>query len=162
MNTRIITIVTALVLSAVSSAAWADSPDQRVDRGQYNRLINEVKRIDAEYAQIVNKGMEEARRGDGQASLETQAQIISLRNKRDRTMNRLMVIALRWGWEVPDFNAPVEGQAARVLTEKEQVFAAAGQILQNRFEKESQVIARSLVLPVISVSPRAQTEEPQS
>ena len=50
--------------------------------------------------------MQEARDNGGEASLETQARLLSLRDSRDRTMSRLIIVASRHAWDVPAFDEP--------------------------------------------------------
>ena len=144
-------IATAFLCICATSVLAADQ-DERTDRSVYNRLIRQVRQTDAESAQTVGKAMREAREStSGKASLETQSQILALRNRRDRLMNRLLVVALRWNWEVPDFNQPSDVKNGSAPTESEQIFEPAEQIITARFAMESRKIASRLVLPVITI-----------
>ena len=152
LNRSLKPLIAILFMCICTTTVLAADQDERIDRGVYSRLIRQVRQTDTESAQVVGSAMQEARESTaGKASLETQSQILALRNKRDRLMNRLLVVALRWGWEIPDFNQPSNVQNGSARTESEQVFEPADQIISARFAVESRKIASRLVLPVITI-----------
>ena len=120
------------------------------DRVQYEALIREIRKIDRRYDDAVNAAMSEARQAeDGQASLTGQADLLALRDRRDRLTNRLMLLSLRHGWQTPDFDAApadIEDDSAQG---KKQIFAASTAVLQERFEREAEHAARLVHLPVV-------------
>jgi hypothetical protein len=158
------TLITSLVMSVTlfaSPTLFADEPEQRGDRAIYQRLIREIREVDAQFASVVDKAMKQARQNNGDAELETQAELLALRDKRDRLMNRFTLIALRWGWEIPDFDDPTSGKAAPVTDPKDDVFDPARRIIKGRFKQEALRIARSLELPVIPLrAPEAKGRKP--
>ena len=152
LNRPLKPLIAVTLLCICTTSVLAADQDERIDRSVYNRLIRQVRQTDAESAQVVGKAMREARESTaGKASLETQSQILALRNRRDRLMNRLLVVSLRFGWEVPDFNQPSNVQNGSAPTESEQIFEPAEQIISARFAVESRKIASRLVLPVITI-----------
>ena len=152
-------LIAAAFLCICTTSVLAAGQDERIDRSVYNRLIQQVRQTDAESAQAVGKAMQEARESTaGKASLEIQSQILALRNRRDRLMNRLLIVALRWGWETPDFNQPSDVKNGSAPTESEQVFEPADQIITARFAVESRKIAARLVLPVVTIGTTAKEE----
>lgn len=164
MQFQYLHLLIIVLVSITMAPAQADTPEERIDRAQYNWLVTEIRRIDADFTVMVNGGLEEARENGGKADLTTQSKILALRDRRDRRMTRASIIALRWGWELPEFNAQSESRTSRPLSEKETMFAPAGHILQTRFSNEAKAIARRLVLPIISIPEKATvvTEEESS
>ena len=151
MNVNRMIIGLALLLCALPLTASAAGPQERADRGTYNRLLQEVKGIEADYSAALDRAMNEAREGDGQASLETQSRLIALRNERDRVMQRLWIVALRHGWKVPGIS-PSDDELADIPSEEEEVFKGAEFVIKARFADEARRIAGTVALPVISVS----------
>ena len=150
-NARRMVVALALLLVSIPVSARAAEPQERADKATYNRLVQEVKRIDADYSTTIEQAMKEAREDDGKASLETQSRIIALRNERDRVMTRLWMVALRHGWEVPDINAS-DKKLGEVPTEEEQVFKGAEFVIKARFAEEAARIAGAVALPIVSIS----------
>jgi len=140
-------MVAAAVLCTTPIAA-AQTETQHSDRTVYRQLIRELKRIDREYAQLLDAALDEARRG-GAPDLEREAELLSLRDKRDRTTDRLVLSALRHGWEVPDLS-PAEAGEARP-TGKAQVFEGSRAIIRAELTDEAEQIAAEVWLPVISM-----------
>lgn len=141
-----------VALFAASAAHAQNQHDERSDRTVYNRLVQQFRQVDAEYAQAESQALHEARGNKGEPSLESQARLISLRDRRDRITDRIAVIALRWGWEVPTPQQAAQDNPARPrLSARDEVFEPARYIIQARFEDESRRIAREVVLPVISL-----------
>lgn len=155
-------IALAAIVVGVSAPAGAsvaaDSDDERSDRRVFERLGRELRQVEVNYLKVEDRAMAEARASeDGKASLETRSELIALRNQRDRLLNRMTLLALRWGWDapMPDFERPVETEPAeRERTEWEAIFEPADRILRSRFEAESREIARRIRLPVITIPDR--------
>jgi len=155
MNVNRLIIGLALFLFALPLTAGAAGPQERADKATYNRLLQEVKRIETDYSALLDRAMSEARQGDGVASLETQSRLIALRNERDRVMQRLWIVALRHGWEVPSIS-PSDNELADIPSEEEEVFRGAEFLIKARFSEEARRIACAVILPVISVSDGAE------
>jgi len=151
------TLVTMLAVAALlaGSVAFAgDQRDERVekvrDKATYDQLVGQVRQVEAQYNQVVTQAMKEARESNGSASLETQSNLIALREKRDRLLNRLLLVSLRWGWDMPDMNAPAAADVP-VRTQTDQVFESAERVIKALFSSEAKRIAMAVKLPVTSV-----------
>ncbi len=149
-HTTLASIILAVV-ALTSASASAQGSGERADRVTFNRLIQQIQRTDVDYAKAMQVGMEEARQADGSPSATTQADLLSLRDQRDRLMNRLVLISVRHGWDIPDFNTPAVQQHMTIVTEKDRIFAPAQDAIKSRFKQEAIEIASKLTLPVISV-----------
>ena len=159
---RTATFLMAVLVTMIGlpSVCMAKSPAEAKDRTKYEQLIRQIERVDAMYQQAVEKATQQAREDGGDADLETKNQILRFQSKRDRLMDRVLLIALRWGWDVPDFNAgSTQSRSKPVLTDKELVFNSADQVIKAKLSKESRRIARNLTLPVLSVSKNAETQK---
>ena len=154
-NRIVMTLLAVLFSSGLAFAA--DERDERVekarDKAAYDQLVGQVRQVEGEYKQLLSLGMKEARESNGSASLATQSKIIAAREKRDRLLNRLLVVSLRWGWDMPDFNATdsTGGAVATVRTQADQVFEPAASVIKANFAKEAVRIAETVKLPVISL-----------
>jgi hypothetical protein len=145
--------VAAFVIS-VAAAAQDPASDHPADHMLFKQLEAKVRDIDREYEQVVNAAMNQARARNGRSDLELQAQMLSLREARDRTMSRLVLVASRHGWEVPEFDAEAEAAAKDLepqVPAADIVFAPAARLVQERFAAEALRIARTMRLPVISL-----------
>ena len=152
MTRKVLILAVVLVAGLCGGRAVLaeDRPGTGMDRATYNRLTDQVREVDQEFAQAMQDAMREAREGDGKASLETQSRLLGLREKRDRLMTRLTLVALRHGWKLPDQNPdgtvkPGQGSST------DKFFEPAADLIRNRFASESQRIAASVNLPVISL-----------
>lgn len=151
MRYTTLAIIIMAAISLTSAPASAQGSGERADRVTFNRLIQQIQRVDANYAKAMQTGMEEARLSDGSASAATQSDLLSLRDQRDRLMNRLVLISVRHGWDIPDVNTPTVQKHVAVVTEKDRIFAPARDAIKSRFKQEAIEIASKLTLPVISV-----------
>ena len=146
----ILAVVLAAGLCGGRAALAEDRPGTGMDRATYNRLTDQVRDVDQEFAQAMQDAMREAREGDGKASLETQSRVLGLREKRDRLMTRITLVALRHGWKLPDQNPdgtvkPGQGSST------DKFFEPASDMIRNRFAAESKRIAAAVSLPVVSI-----------
>ena len=155
MQTRGFIVVALVALMTLAGAANAQgTTNEKADRATYNELKSKLRQIDRDYAKMLGTAMREAKSGAGEADLETQAKLISLRRSRDRLMNRLVLVASRHGWEVPDFEAPVEpkDREADIKSMRDKVFAPAADLVRARFVKEAKLIVADIDLPVVSLT----------
>ncbi len=83
--------------------AQTDNDGDKKDRQVYNRLISEIRAAHVKLASAYKRGVEEARENNGQATTKTRAEIVGLRDEIDRKSVRLMLVADRHGWDVPQF-----------------------------------------------------------
>lgn len=153
MKTKIIVASMIGFLMLGSSGAPADSNansnDVKADRIRYQKLLREIKSVDAEYSRVLQQAVSETKK-DGKASLETKSRLLALSDKRDRIVNRLTLLSLRHGWEVPLTNRS-DVNASQVLDEKQRVFEPADEMVKQKFAEEARRIASSITLPIISI-----------
>jgi hypothetical protein len=121
------------------------------DRVQYRTLFRQIRDLDREYERAVESAMGEARDSEtGEASLASQADLLALRDKRDRLMNRLMLLSLRHGWEMPDFNTGERGEEGGAHDDEvREIFSASSNVLRARFAEEARAAARLVELPIV-------------
>ena len=150
-HTATLAIIIMAAIALTSAPAFAQGSGERSDRVTFNRLLQQIQRVDADYADAMEVGMDEARQSDGTPGAATQADLLSLRDQRDRLMNRLVLISVRHGWDIPDINTPTTHKRVAVVTEKDRIFASARDAIKSRFKQEAIEIASKLTLPVISV-----------
>ncbi len=143
----------SVLFLAEPAGGQGDTRRREADLVTYNRLLQEYKQVDRDYAQAVDKAMIQARRSGGQAHLETMAAILSFRDRRDRLTARLIVLSLRHGWDLPASTPGGTVRPASVPTGREQVFRPAERIIKSRFADEALRVARAIKLPVIRVAP---------
>ncbi len=86
---------------------------EQADRALLYRLIRQVRRIDRDSEELMLQAMAEARNNGGSAEPETKARILSLRDERDRLFSRLLILSMRHGWEIPDFDKPTVSRSSR-------------------------------------------------
>ena len=156
MLSSITSLGAGLLLAAVVTASSPQSGTTQVRRQAdlvtYNRLLTQVKQIDGDYTQTLNRAMRQARANGGQSDLSTLANLLALRDNRDRVMARLTMLGLRHGWDLPDSQSAFSTEAIQVPTASAQVFEPAEQIIKARFADEAEQIAAAIKLPVITES----------
>lgn len=157
MKLKRIILIMLMAALVSTSICFADSSDTRADRSRYDGLLREIRKIDAEYSKVIKKAMEEAKENDnGSASLETKSRLLALRDKRDRIINRLTILSLRNGWEMPDTSTPEATE--KIPDEKERVFEPAEQIIKNTFSKEACRIVKTINLPLVPLQSQQQSD----
>lgn len=145
-------LVTSITLLCTAPLARAQFASERSDRATFNRLVEQVRRLDADYAKALNQAAEEAREGDGSASGDAQARLLTLRDQRDRVMDRLLLLSVRHGWDIPEPNSTGDAGAEPVMTEKDRIFEGASAAVRGRLAQEAAAIARTVRLPVVPLS----------
>ncbi len=123
---------------------------ETADKAQLYRLIRQVRRIDRDTDELMNKAMSEARSNDGSADAVTKAQLLSLRDERDRLFSRMLILSMRHGWAIPDINKPTVSTSSRKEAEHS-VFGAIDTLVNRRFAAEAKRIAATLPMPVVSL-----------
>jgi hypothetical protein len=119
------------------------------DRVRCRALVREIRELDEEHERTVSGAMDRARGADdGRASLADQADLLALRDRRDRLMNRLTLLTLRHGWDMPDLDAQDAAPDADGAGGTHEVFAAGAAVLRARFAAEAARAARLVELPV--------------
>ncbi len=124
---------------------------EQADRALLYRLIRQVRRIDRDSEELMLQAMAEARNNGGSAEPETKARILSLRDQRDRLFSRLLILSMRHGWEIPDFDKPTVSRSSRQEAQHS-VFGAVDSMVNKRFAADARRIAATLSLPVVSLA----------
>lgn len=154
-----LTLAALLLLAAPARAQ--DEGSKQADLVTYNQLMHQVRQLDRDYSRVMSKAMEVARSNNGKADQVTMAELLSLRDKRDRIMSRLTVLSLRYGWELPS-SAPGSSSEATSSAlpraiQQQPVFRPAEQLIQARFADEAGRIARRIRLPIVQPPGEAAT-----
>jgi len=76
---------------------------------------------------------------------------------RDRTINRLTILSLRHGWEMPDTSTPEATE--QIPDERQRVFEPAEQIIKDTFSKEASRIAKTVALPLVPLESQQQNDK---
>ena len=148
------TIIAAAVLAGLTGAAGADDAVQTAqkDRAVYNQLVKGLRADHQQLGRAYQTAVEQARAKDGEVTTKLRAEILTLRERIDRNSVRLMLVASRHGWKVPEF--PTEpGAAAKLppaLSPRQQLLPPdplIGEVLA----REARTLAGRVVLPVISI-----------
>jgi hypothetical protein len=143
-------ITTAVLLVASSVQAMTDTRDSITDKTKYRSLIREIKLVETDYAKAQNLAVNEVKR-DGGASLETKSRLQNFEGRRNRIMDRLLMLSLRYGWDIPDRNMPIDKSVSESMGERDRIFASADEIIKKKFVNEAREIASRLKLPLISI-----------
>lgn len=141
------TVVLAVMLLTCSQNGFAATDERRSDQVVYRQLARDIQRIDRQYAKVLETAKAEAR-NSGKQNLELEAELLGLRDRRDRSMDRLMLLALRHGWEIPDFTPDASPSRA---SGKEAIFAGSRTIIREEMKREADEIASELWLGVITL-----------
>ncbi len=146
------TVVLSLMIAGwAGTTAHAEDDMRHKDRGTFNRLASQIRSARGKLATAQAKALAHAHRNNGEVPDPLKAEIVSLQDEIDRKKNRIELVALRHGWEIPDFDAESVVTAARTpgLSRKE-VFSAADRLINDALRGEAYEIAAGLTLPVIS------------
>ena len=151
-------ILGAAVFDARALAQEAAPPpppsSEQADRALLYRLTRQVRRIDRETETLMKQAMAEARRTEGRANPETKARLLSLRDQRDRLFSRMLILSMRYGWEIPDFDKPTARDSSRRRAQ-DSVFGSIDRLVRRRFAADAKRIAGRLRLPVVSLGSRS-------
>ncbi len=141
------------VLAAAPARAAQNESGRQTDLVNYNQLMHQVRQLDRDYSRVMAKAMDVARANNGKADQVSMAELLSIRDKRDRLMTQLTMVALRHGWELPS-TAPGSSEAevsgAPRPPQQQAVFRPAEKLIQARFADEAGRIARRLRLPIVA------------
>jgi len=153
-----IALFVMITVSTVSAAGAAETDAaERNDRVAFEKIVAGMQATDAEYARVLQAAMVQARAGNGEAPLDLQNQLITLRDARDRQWTRAAAIGLRHGWGMPGVNdsTTANQEAGQQVTpakkDKASVFEGARILIKNSFEAEAAAIARIVKLPPVAV-----------
>ena len=122
------------------------------DREVYDRLVREIRRDRALLSQAYALGVDEARKGGGQPPAARRAEIIALRERIDRNGVRLMLVAGRHGWPVPELSAEtvVKGTAPDEVDARARL-VPPDRVIADVLSADARKLAASLRLPVITL-----------
>ena len=123
---------------------------EKADKALLNRLIRQVRRIDRDTEELMEKAMHEARNNGGSADPTTKAHLLSLRDERDRLFSRMLILSMRHGWAIPDIDKPTASKSSRKEAEHS-VFGAIDTLVNRRFAAEARRIVATLPMPVVSL-----------
>lgn len=123
---------------------------EQADKAMLYRLTRQVRRVDRDTEKLMDQAMAEAKENGGTASQQTKAKLLSLRDERDRALARLLILSMRYGWEIPAFDEPSVTTSSRQEAETS-VFGAIDVLVQRRFAGEARRIAGTARLPVVSL-----------
>lgn len=175
MNTRTSQLVTILACTLLAAAAaqaqdvgqgQTFAPDdqaemvgpppppptaEQADKALLYRLTRQLRRIDRDTEEMMNKAMAEARDNDGSANPQTKARLLSLRDERDRVFSRMLILSMRHGWEIPDLDAPSVTTSSRQEAQ-DSVFGAIDVLVRRQFAAEARKIALQVQMPIVSLA----------
>lgn len=123
------------------------------DREVYDRLVREIGRDRAALSQAYARGVAEARKGGGQPPTARRAEIIALRERIDRNGVRLMLVAGRHGWPVPELSAETvtRGPAEPEVDPRDQL-VPPDPVIAQVLSAGARKLAAGLRLPVITLA----------
>ncbi len=151
-RTSLLTSCIALAACLIAgSTAHGQNDAARSDRTLFNRLVGDARAISAEYIATEDRGVRQARDGDGTADPETTAAILSLRDQQRRLTDRLTILSLRHGWAIPSLDAPASAPSQVAESEKQRIFGPAQAAIRARLRVEAITIASRLVLPITPI-----------
>jgi len=141
-------------VTGVSLAQPTGPAQSEVDaaRADFESMRREILRIDSNISKQTAKALNEARTGGGQADPETVAQLLSMRDQRDRVFNRMLVLSTRYGFEMPNMSpeSRAEENTRRPPTNPFEPLQAQ---LRSQIRAEAILLATSVRMPVISLDP---------
>ena len=155
MKTLCTTMAAVLLAGAWATAAAAEpeGPAEQ-DWTVYNKLIGELRGDHARLAGAYKTAVIQARENRGEASTEIRAEILALRERIDRKSVRLMLVAGRHDWPVPEFSTDGfnadKGPAAP--TAREQLLPS-DPVIAGVLADQARRLAARVRLPLISVGP---------
>ena len=154
-------VVCGSVAVAAGPEAVAVSPGETVgpaeavqkDREVYDRLVREIRDDRAALSRAYGRGVAEARKNGGQPPTARRAEIIALRERIDRNGVRLMLVAGRHGWPVPELSSAtvVEGKAEPEVDPRDQL-VPPDPVIADVLSADARKVAAGIRLPVISLA----------
>ena len=123
---------------------------EQADRALLYRLVRQVRRVDRDTEETMDRAMAEAAQNNGLANPQTKARLLSLRDERDRLFARMLILSMRHGWKIPDLDRPTVAGSSREEAEQS-VFGAVDKLVQRRFAMDARRVARMVHLPVVSL-----------
>jgi len=166
MHTVLRTSVVLAVLGAFGAAAaaaepMAVSPGEAAesanavekDREVYDGLMRAIRDDRAALSRAYGRGVAEARARGGQPPTATRAEILALRERIDRNGVRLMLVAGRHGWAVPDLSsATVVDAKAEPEPDPRAQLVPPDPVIAEVLSADARKVAAGIRLPVISLA----------
>ena len=152
------TIIAAMVLAGLAGgAAGADEADQTAqaaqkDRAVYNQLVKELRGDHEQLSRAYKTAVDQARAANGEVATKLRVEILTLRERIDRNSVRMMLVASRHGWEVPEFptDPTVAAKLPPALSPRQQLLPP-DPLIDAVLASEARMLAGKIVLPVISI-----------
>ena len=159
-----IAVLSASVVASAAEPASAVSPGETAaapqalekDRVVYERLLKAIRDDRAALSKAYARGVAEARKGGGQPPTARRAEILAIRERIDRNGVRLMLVAGRYGWHVPDMSAAtvVDGKAAPEVAARDQL-VPPDPVIAEVLSADARKLAGAIRMPVISLAKKS-------
>lgn len=130
-----------------TSVAMAEEKGNARDKAVFERLIGQRNEIYQKYMQALDEGKKQMKK-DGEASLDVQNNILKLRSEKDRIESRLLTVALRHGWDIPELPDDKVGNVKGNSRELEKVFGVAKTLIRGELQKDTARLVANVNLPV--------------
>jgi len=129
----------------------ADALD--TDRAVYDRLLREINNDRNALSRAYAAGVTEARANGGQPPAKRRAEILALRERIDRNGVRLMLVAGRHNWPVPEMSdvKPAEGEAAKIRSARDEL-VPPDSVISEVLSADARRLAEGLRLPTITLA----------
>ena len=148
----ILGVIGTFALSCLAICAEADDNLARKDKRTFRKLLSERNTAYQRYFAALKEAKDQVKKDD-QVDFGTQNAILRLRQEKDSIETRLLTIALRYGWEIPDFSTDNKEEKERNNTkELERIFGPAKSLINAEFKKEAEDFATYLTLPTQKVN----------
>jgi len=143
--------VAAVAFTATGAIAQQAPDEQTSDRAVYNQLVREARRAHGRYVAACRQVVDDARRGE--TDPKAKAEVLALRDEVDRKMNRLTLVALRYGWPIPTLDEAAIARAPATPAEmRGRAFAPVDLMIRGEMTSQAKAIAAQVHLPVVSVA----------
>lgn len=134
--------------TAASAARNEEDTNAASDRAAFERLLDQRQEVCRKYERAVEDGKQELKER-GTVNVMTQDTVLRLRSEGDRIETRLMTLALRHGWEVPEATDG-SGTARKTTAEREleNVFGMANAVIKGELQRDTERLSTQIQLPV--------------
>ena len=148
---RNLVLVTLMIIPALLTSPLEAGTDkqQRKDKSAFTQLLKKRQEVHRRYTQAILDG-KHLWKEYGKIPYRQQSIILHERDERDRVEARVMSLALRYGWEVPELTeAPEPAGPPEELT---QVFHPARDLVMAELNREVHRFVAEVDLPVKQVT----------
>jgi len=134
--------------TAASAARNEEDANAARDRAAFERLLGQRQEVCRKYERAVDDGKQELKE-HGQVNVMTQDAVLRLRSESDRIETRLITLALRHGWEVPEASdGSGSGRKTTAERELENVFGTANVLIKGELQRDTERLSTQIQLPV--------------